>query len=51
MLRTSGRPIDISAPLVNEIMPDESRLYVVIPDIAPPHRALTPPRRRISLTD
>ena len=33
MLRTSGRRIDMSTPFVDAMMPDESRLHVVIPDM------------------
>ena len=33
MLRTSGRRIDMSTPFVDAMMPDGSRLHVVIPDI------------------
>lgn len=33
MLRTSGRRIDLSSPFVDALMPDGSRLHVVIPDI------------------
>jgi pilus assembly protein CpaF len=31
MLRTSGRRIDMSTPFVDVMMPDGSRLHVVIP--------------------
>jgi pilus assembly protein CpaF len=31
MLRTSGRRIDMSTPFVDAMMPDGSRLHVVIP--------------------
>src|SRR4051794_18175958 len=33
MLRTSGRRIDMSQPFVDAMMPDGSRLHVVIPDM------------------
>ena len=33
MLRTSGRRIDMSTPFVDAVMPDGSRLHVVIPDM------------------
>src|SRR3712207_4864371 len=33
MLRTSGRRIDMSTPFVDAMMPDGSRLHVVIPDM------------------
>jgi Flp pilus assembly CpaF family ATPase len=32
MLRTSGRRIDMSTPFVDAMMPDGSRLHVVIPE-------------------
>jgi pilus assembly protein CpaF len=31
MLRTSGRRIDMSTPFVDAVLPDGSRLHVVIP--------------------
>ncbi|MDP2012733.1 MAG: ATPase, T2SS/T4P/T4SS family [Actinomycetota bacterium] len=37
MLRASGRRIDISSPFVDAILPDGSRLHVVIPDITRRH--------------
>ncbi|WP_369251854.1 hypothetical protein [Geodermatophilus amargosae] len=33
MLRSSGRRIDISQPFVDAMLPDGSRLHVVIPDM------------------
>ena len=33
MLRTSGRRLDVSTPFVDALLPDGSRLHVVIPDI------------------
>ncbi|WP_369132005.1 hypothetical protein [Modestobacter sp. I12A-02662] len=33
MLRTSGRRVDMSTPFVDAMLPDGSRLHVVIPDI------------------
>ena len=33
MLRTSGRRIDMSTPFVDAMLPDGSRLHVVIPDM------------------
>ncbi len=33
MLRTSGRRIDMSTPFVDAMMPDGSRLHVVIPEM------------------
>ncbi len=37
MLRASGRRIDVSSPFVDAILPDGSRLHVVIPDITRRH--------------
>lgn len=33
MLRTSGRRVDLSQPFVDAMLPDGSRLHVVLPDI------------------
>ncbi|HYN30256.1 MAG TPA: ATPase, T2SS/T4P/T4SS family [Dermatophilaceae bacterium] len=33
MLRSSGRRVDLSSPFVDAVLPDGSRLHVVIPDI------------------
>jgi hypothetical protein len=35
MLRTSGRPVDMSTPFADAMMPDGSRLDVVIPEHHP----------------
>jgi len=40
MLRTSGRRVDLSQPFVDAMMPDGSRLHVVIPDITRAHLAV-----------
>src|SRR5215218_6354398 len=40
MLRTSGRRVDMSTPFVDAMMPDGSRLHVVIPDITRRHMAV-----------
>ncbi len=40
MLRTSGRRIDLSTPFVDAMMPDGSRLHVVIPQITRQHMAV-----------
>jgi pilus assembly protein CpaF len=40
MLRTSGRRIDMSTPFVDAMLPDGSRLHVVIPDITRRHMAV-----------
>ncbi len=40
MLRTSGRRIDLSTPFVDAMLPDGSRLHVVIPSITLRHMAV-----------
>ncbi len=40
MLRTSGRRLDLSTPFVDALLPDGSRLHVVIPDITRRHMAV-----------
>ncbi len=40
MLRLSGRRIDVSNPFVDAVLPDGSRLHVVIPDITRQHWAV-----------
>jgi pilus assembly protein CpaF len=40
MLRTSGRRVDVSQPFVDALLPDGSRLHVVIPDITRRHWAV-----------
>ncbi|WP_181273222.1 CpaF family protein [Brevibacterium oceani] len=40
MLRTSGRRVDLSQPFVDAILPDGSRLHVVLPDITRSHPAV-----------
>lgn len=40
MLRVSGRRIDLSNPFVDAMLPDGSRLHVVIPDITREHWAV-----------
>ncbi|MGZ4632235.1 MAG: CpaF family protein [Actinomycetes bacterium] len=37
MLKSSGRRVDLSAPFVDAMLPDGSRLHVVIPDITRAH--------------
>ena len=37
MLKTSGRRVDLSSPFVDAVLPDGSRLHVVIPDITRKH--------------
>ncbi|MFN8147755.1 MAG: ATPase, T2SS/T4P/T4SS family [Candidatus Nanopelagicales bacterium] len=40
MLRSSGRRVDISQPFVDALLPDGSRLHVVIPDVTRRHWAV-----------
>ena len=40
MLRPSGRRLDMSAPFVDAVLPDGSRLHVVIPDVTRRHPAV-----------
>src|SRR6266496_2413537 len=40
MLRTSGRRVDLSTPFVDAMLPDGSRLHVVIPQITREHMAV-----------
>jgi pilus assembly protein CpaF len=40
MLRTSGRRVDLSQPFVDAMLPDGSRLHVVLPDITRTHPAV-----------
>jgi len=40
MLRSSGRRIDLSSPFVDAMLPDGSRLHVVIPSITRQHMAV-----------
>jgi pilus assembly protein CpaF len=40
MLKASGRRVDLSTPFVDAMMPDGSRLHVVIPDITRRHWAI-----------
>ncbi len=40
MLRVSGRRLDLSSPFVDAMLPDGSRLHVVIPDITREHWAI-----------
>jgi pilus assembly protein CpaF len=46
MLRTSGRRIDLSTPFVDSMLPDGSRLHVVIPQITRQHMAVNLSSRR-----
>jgi pilus assembly protein CpaF len=40
MLRTTGRRLDLSTPFVDAMLPDGSRLHVVIPNITRQHMAV-----------
>jgi pilus assembly protein CpaF len=40
MLKTSGRRVDLSSPFVDAMLPDGSRLHVVVPDITLRHVAV-----------
>jgi pilus assembly protein CpaF len=40
MLKSSGRRVDLSTPFVDAMLPDGSRLHVVIPDITRRHYAV-----------
>jgi pilus assembly protein CpaF len=40
MLRTSGRRVDLSSPFVDAMLPDGSRLHVVIPPVTRRHAAI-----------
>jgi pilus assembly protein CpaF len=40
MLKSSGRRVDLSTPFVDAMLPDGSRLHVVIPDVTRQHWAL-----------
>ena len=40
MLKLSGRRLDVSSPFVDAMLPDGSRLHVVIPDITRAHMAV-----------
>ena len=40
MLKTTGRRVDLSTPFVDAMLPDGSRLHVVIPDITRRHMAV-----------
>ncbi|MFN2488808.1 MAG: CpaF family protein [Actinomycetota bacterium] len=40
MLRSSGRRLDLASPFVDAMLPDGSRLHVVIPDITKKHWAV-----------
>lgn len=49
MLKSSGRRVDLSQPFVDAMLPDGSRLHVVIPDITRRHWAVNPDQRTSTL--
>jgi pilus assembly protein CpaF len=49
MLRSSGRRIDMSTPFVDAMLPDGSRLHVVVPDVT--RRHMTVIARRVRRAD
>ena len=50
MLRTSGRRVDVSQPFVDALLPDGSRLHVVIPDVTRRHWAVNVRRHVLPAT-
>jgi pilus assembly protein CpaF len=50
MLRTTGRRIDLSTPFVDAMLPDGSRLHVVVPNITRTHLAVNIRKFVIGLT-
>jgi pilus assembly protein CpaF len=50
MLRTTGRRIDLSTPFVDAMLPDGSRLHVVIPSITRQHMAVNIRKFLLGLT-
>ncbi|MBI1377057.1 MAG: CpaF family protein [Frankiales bacterium] len=50
MLRTSGRRVDLSQPFVDALLPDGSRLHVVIPDVTRRHWAVNVRRHVLPAT-
>jgi len=40
MLKSSGRRVDLSTPFVDAMLPDGSRLHVVVPDVTREHAAV-----------
>jgi pilus assembly protein CpaF len=50
MLRTTGRRIDLSTPFVDAMLPDGSRLHVVVPNITRAHLAVNIRKFVIGLT-
>ena len=50
MLRSSGRRVDVSQPFVDALLPDGSRLHVVIPDVTRAHWAVNVRRHVLPAT-
>jgi pilus assembly protein CpaF len=50
MLRPSGRRVDLSTPFVDAMLPDGSRLHVVIPNVTRRHMAVNIRKFVLSLT-
>ena len=50
MLRSSGRRVDVSQPFVDALLPDGSRLHVVIPDVTRRHWAVNVRRHVLPAT-
>ncbi len=51
MLRWSGRRLDVSSPFVDAMLPDGSRLHVVIPDVTREHWAVNVRKHVVRATD
>jgi pilus assembly protein CpaF len=51
MLRWSGRRLDVSSPFVDAMLPDGSRLHVVIPDVTREHWAVNIRKHVVRATD
>ncbi len=51
MLRWSGRRLDVSTPFVDAMLPDGSRLHVVIPDVTRAHWAVNIRKHVVRATD
>ena len=51
MLKTTGRRVDLSSPFVDAMLPDGSRLHVVIPDITRRHWSINVRKFVMGATD
>jgi pilus assembly protein CpaF len=51
MLRWSGRRLDVSSPFVDAMLPDGSRLHVVIPDVTRRHWAVNVRKHVVRATE